>query len=223
MESEISGVGRIFPRRLLKNMRPFFLCGCLVLFLAPTETFADAKSLPGMVLIPSANSMKGFYIDKFEVTQKEFEKLMGDNSSFFRGKDLPVENVTWFEAGEYCEKSGKRLPTEMEWERAAAAGSSTKYYWGDSMDDRFAWYKGNSDKQTHPIGQKKPNRFGLYDMSGNVWEWTSSDHESSGKVLRGGSWRNSPIALRSLHRIMSLPHFRYHYVGFRCAISDSSN
>ena len=131
----------------------------------------------------------------------------------------PVENVTWDDANQFCNRSGQRLPTEWEWEKAAKAGTNTPYYWGDAMDDSFAWYRKNSSKKTHPVGSKKPNGYGLYDMAGNVWEWTASDHDAGGKVLRGGSWRNSQTSLRSAHRIMSLPLFKYHYVGFRCAQS----
>jgi len=161
-------------------------------------------------------------MDQFEVTQKDFERVMKTNTSFFKGKDRPVEKINWFEARDYCKQVGKRLPTEWEWEKAAKGGSTARYYWGGQMDGRFAWYKGNSGKQTHPVGQKKPNRYGLYDMSGNVWEWTSSDHESRGKVVRGGSWRNSAISLQSSKRIPSLPIHRFHYVGFRCAQSVST-
>jgi formylglycine-generating enzyme required for sulfatase activity len=166
--------------------------------------------------------LDAFFLDQFEVSQGEFERVTKRNLSFFKGRDRPVENVNWFEARDYCQQIGKRLPSEWEWEKAAKAGSTAKYFWGESMDDDFAWYKGNSGKQTHPVGQKKPNGYGLYDMAGNVWEWTSSDHESRGKVVRGGSWRNSPLSLQSTKRIPSLPIHRFHYVGFRCAQSVST-
>jgi len=164
-----------------------------------------------------------FFIDRYEVTQEQYAKVIGENPSFFQGSNRPVENVNWHEANAYCHKVGKRLPTEWEWEHAARAGSTTRFYWGDAMDDAYAWYKGNSNKQTHPVGAKKPNAFGLYDMSGNVWEWMASDHEHGGKVQRGGSWRNNAISQRSGHRILSNPIYRYHYVGFRCASSSKSD
>jgi formylglycine-generating enzyme required for sulfatase activity len=183
----------------------------------------------GMVRIPAGTlalakdkkqvSVDTFYIDRYEVTQEQYQKETGENPSFFKGSNRPVEKVNWDQVDAYCRRIGKRLPTEWEWEHAARAGSTSTYYWGDAMDNAYAWYKGNANKQTHTVGTKKPNAFGLYDMSGNVWEWTASDHEHGGKVQRGGSWRNNAISQRSGHRILSNPIYRYHYVGFRCARS----
>lgn len=197
---------------------------------------APAQELPkDMVLIPAGEFMAGppeqpspmhlpaFFIDMHEVTQADFKRVTGGNPAFFHGPNLPVEKVTWFEAQDYCARVNKRLPTEWEWEKAAKAGTRTRYYWGNEVDGAYAWYKENADKQTHPVGQKLPNAFGLYDMAGNVWEWTSSDYSGTvpGKVKRGGSWRNTARSLFSAKRIASLLHFRYHYVGFRCARSAS--
>jgi formylglycine-generating enzyme required for sulfatase activity len=201
----------------------------LLLFLYPLDIAISAQEQKsGMVQIPAGLlaikkmklSIDAFFIDRYEVTQKQYEKEMGDNPSFFEGSNRPVEKVTWDQAATYCRKTGNRLPTEWEWEYAARAGTSSTYYWGDAMDDAYAWHKGNSNKQTHSVGEKKPNAFGLYDMSGNVWEWTASDHEHGGKVQRGGSWRNHAVSQRSGHRILSNPIYRYHYVGFRCARSS---
>ncbi len=161
-----------------------------------------------------------FWIDQFEVTQKDFSSIMGRNPSFFKGEDRPVEKVTWYDAKIYCEKTGKRLPREWEWEKAIRSGTSTAFYWKDGDPDLYAWHKGNADKKTHPVGLKKPNALNIFDMAGNVWEWTLSDHESGGKVVRGGSWRNGVGSLKSSHRINSLPIHKFHYVGFRCAISN---
>ena len=202
----------------------------LLLFCYPVMASASEPP-PNTVIIPAGEFQAGksgasitkttdaFYIHRTEVTQDEFERTMGWNRSFFLGSGRPVDNVKWYEADEYCRKIGMRLPTEWEWEKAARAGSTTVYYWGDAMDDRYGWHKGNSDKQTHPVGKLLPNAYGLFDMLGNVWEWTASDHEVSGKVVRGGSWRNSGISLGSGHRILSLPIHKFHYVGFRCALT----
>lgn len=168
---------------------------------------------------PHTVELKAFYIDVHEVTQKEYERVTGRNPSFFKDPGRPVEKVDWFEARDYCEKTGRRLPTEWEWEKAAKAGTATHYYWDNEDAAAHAWYKENADKQTHPVGQKPPNGFGLYDMAGNVWEWTASDHENGGKVQRGGSWRNGEESLQTANRILSLPHYQYHYVGFRCALT----
>ena len=176
-----------------------------------------------MVYVPLSSSIEtdeekyGFYIDRYEVTQAEYLNVMLNNPSYFKSMDRPVEKVTWNQAVTFCEKVGKRLPTEIEWERAVRAGTNSFYYWGEQIPDRYAWYKGNANKQTHDVGEKQPNALGLYDMAGNVWEWTESDHEDGGKVVRGGSWRNGLGSLKSSHRIYSLPIHKFHYVGFRCA------
>jgi formylglycine-generating enzyme len=167
--------------------------------------------------VESKEEISGFHIDRYEVTQKEYLKVMHANPSFFQGKEKPVEKVTWHQAFVFCKKIGKRLPTEQEWERAIRAGTTSPYYWGKSPPDSYAWHKGNANKQTHDVGGKAPNSLGLYDMAGNVWEWTQSDHERSGKVARGGSWRNGVGSLKSSHRISSLPIHKFHYIGFRCA------
>lgn len=212
----------------------FYFFILIIPFIFPLKSPAEQQAegiLKDMVLVPAGEFKAGkpgslksirldaYYIDRYEVAQEKYEKAMGENRSFFKGARRPVEKVAWFEADEFCRKIGKRLPTEWEWEKAAKAGTASAYYWGDEFDQRYSWSKENSGKQSHPVGQKRPNGFGLYDMSGNVWEWTASDHESGGKVQRGGSWRSSGSSAKSAHRILSLPHFRYHYVGFRCAVS----
>jgi len=218
--------------------------------------FDGCKEQPpkGMALIPGGTFMmgsndgesdekpvhqvtvNGFYMDKTEVTQAEYERVMGTNPSYFKGcPDCPVEKVIWYDAKEYCDKVGKRLPTEAEWEYAARAGSTTKYYWGNGAPDAYAWYNGNSESKTHPVGQKQPNAWGLYDMSGNVWEWCSDWYDldysksssqnpqgpSSGeyRVLRGGLWGNLPVILRSAVRYRFAPDSRLIVSGFRCVRS----
>ena len=123
----------------------------------------------------------------------------------FRGDQQPVVAVDWKQAETYCKWTDGRLPTEAEWEYACRAGSATTYYWGDSLDEDYAWYEGNSGGRPHAVGQKRANAFGLFDMAGNVWEWCSdwySDKyystsqatdpagplDGTGRVLRGGGY-----------------------------------
>ena len=180
--------------------------------------------------------VNGFYMDTTEVTQAEYTRVMGANHSYFKGcPDCPVDSVSWDEANEYCKRVGKRLPTEAEWEYAARAGTTTKYYWGNEMSDAYAWHYGNSDDKTHPVAQKKPNGFGVYDMVGNVWEWcadwyaedyysaTVSDNPtgpSSGqkRITRGGGFGHNRegYILRCAYRNAYVPEYRNVNVGFRC-------
>jgi len=153
---------------------------------------------------------KPFYFGKYPVTQGEWEKLMGNNPSSFKGDDqLPVDTVTWNVCQEFVKKagSGMRLPTEAEWEYACRAGSTSAFYFGDKAEELgdSGWYEANSEQRTHPVGQKTPNGFGLYDMHGNIWQWCqdwygadyysrspSDDPTGPGtgefRVLRGGAW-----------------------------------
>ena len=128
----------------------------------------------------------GFYMDKYEVTQKKFEGMMGENPSRYKGDNLPAERVLWKEANGYCERKGKRLPTEAEWEKAARGDVDTIYPWGNEVEaDKAnfcdvnckAYFKAHQFddgyKTTAPVGSYPPNGYGLYDMAGNVWEWVS--------------------------------------------------
>lgn len=182
-----------------------------------------------------------FYISVYEVTQKQYKEIIGTNPSSFKGDDLPVENVSWEDAVAFCKKFSEkykvnsRLPYEAEWEYACRAGATTKYYWGDELNGDYAWYDDNSGSKTHPAGQKKPNAFGLYDMSGNVWEWcmdwysesyyvNSPSNNPGGpgggeyRVIRGGSWFNDVKSLRSFCRNYLRPGLRTHALGFRLVI-----
>jgi formylglycine-generating enzyme required for sulfatase activity len=168
----------------------------------------------------------GFWMGKYEVTQTQWEKVMGSNPSFFTWDSRPVENVSWNDTQEFLQKlnaqAGKeiyRLPTEAEWEYAARAGTETAYSFGADAArlDEYAWYKSNSGNKTHPVGLLKPNDWGFYDMYGNVTEWCQDWYESgyysqspsknpqgpsSGKyrVQRGGSWSGDPYVCRSANR-----------------------
>ncbi len=168
---------------------------------------------------------KGFYMGQFEVTQSQYEAVMGKNPSYSKGDNLPVENVSWNDAMEFCkelsEKEGKKytLPTEAQWEYACRAGTTTRYSFGESESylGDYAWYYSNSGTTTHPVGTKTPNPWDLYDMHGNVWEWCLDwydsgyyaksdkqdpvDLQSSGyRVVRGGGWSINPSYCRSAYR-----------------------
>ena len=167
-----------------------------------------------------------YYLGKYPVTQQQWEAVMGNNPSHFKGGSLPVEMVSFDDAQIFIQKlnqlSGKqnyRLPTEEEWEYACRAGSTSEYYFGDDASQlgEYAWYGGNFGQTTHPVGQKKPNGWGLYDMAGNVYEWTDSWYDSSrsDRVIRGGSCLNPAELCRSARRNISTPDRRNDYVGFR--------
>jgi formylglycine-generating enzyme required for sulfatase activity len=167
-----------------------------------------------------------FYLDKYEVTQARWEKSMDSNPSRFIGADLPVEQVNYFDAQEFVENSkGEcRLPTEAEWEYAARGGANSRYFWGNMMDSDYAWYEDSAEMKTHPVGENKPNQFGVYDMLGNVWEWTEDWYEpwyqartknnpkgpkaGDYKVIRGGGFDSSAGALRPTNRTWLHPKNR---------------
>jgi formylglycine-generating enzyme required for sulfatase activity len=189
---------------------------------------------------------KSFYLGKYEVTQEQWYTVMGNNPAKFLGRKNPVENVSWYDAQEFVRrlnaKEGHnryRLPTEAEWEYAARAGTTGAYSFGDDEGSlgRYAWYEGNSGKKTHPVGQKQPNAWGLYDMHGNVEEWvqdwygnyssssvTDPKGPSSGsdRVVRGGGWYNSAQLCRAAFRYGDSPDNRGSLGGsrgFRLALS----
>ena len=173
---------------------------------------------------------KSFYLGVYEVTQSEWQNLMGSNPSHFKGARLPVENVSWDDTQEFLGKSkGLRLPTEGEWEYACRAGTTGLRY-GDLH--QVAWYDGNSGGTTHAVGGKQSNGFGLHDMLGNVWEWCSdwygaypggSQVDPSGpssgqsRVFRGGSWGNFVRYCRASSRYDFAPADWYYILGFRVA------
>lgn len=192
---------------------------------------------------------EGFWIGKTEVTQEQWQSLMGSNPSFLKSSDsnAPVDSVSWDEAMEFCRKlteqdrtSGKlpnswkyTLPTEAQWEYACRAGSTTAFSFGDDESELgdYAWFEENSDRKTHPVGQKKPNPWGLYDMHGNVSEWcydwydeypskevtdpTGPKEQASDRVSRGGSWCNIARFCRSAGRYYWEPDLRGNFLGFR--------
>jgi formylglycine-generating enzyme required for sulfatase activity len=205
-------------------------------------------------------------MDRHEVTQAEYEKIgkieAFPNPSHFQHADLPVEQVSWPQAARFCnarsrleglqpcynedtgacdfEANGYRLPTEAEWEYACRAGTSSEYSFGGEARQLgdFAWFADNAGKKTHPVGRKKPNPWGLFDMHGNVAEWCQDLYdpnyykaspaksprgptEANENVLRGGSWKSPADALRSSFRIGEIPGFSdaclaRDAIGFRC-------
>jgi formylglycine-generating enzyme len=190
----------------------------------------------GMVLISAGEfnigestttvHLEDYYIDKTEVTQKEFKKVIGPSKFFFKGENHPAEQINWYKANEYCKKIGKRLPSELEWEKAAKGGERTKYFWGMKPDADYAWYGGDYDLGHHPVGKKKPNNFGLHDTSGNVWEWTSTKGETKSKfsgekinkrIAKGGAFNVSANLITSSNRLSLFSKNRLFNVGFRCA------
>ncbi len=136
---------------------------------------------------------KPFWISKYELTNEQWLTVMENNPSGEKGNDYPVENVSWNEATEFCRQTDFRLPREAEWEYACRGGVTTRYYWGKKMNGDYCWHSKNPGNKTQPIGEKKPNSFGLHDMSGNVWEHCDGEHgtkdenEKRYKVTRGGS------------------------------------
>jgi len=187
--------------------------------------------------------VSNFYMGKYEVTNKEYKKFNPGHSGSWSNDNYPVETVSWYEAVDYCNwlsdkeglskcysgsgdsiklditKNGYRLPTDAEWEYACRGGTTTDYYWGDDMNGDYCWYNENSGDELHPVGQKEPNSFGLYDMSGNVaeWCWDSNPTSPSGsyRVYRGGGWNNHEMLCQSGGRFSNAPDYRDNSIGFR--------
>ncbi|HPZ10541.1 MAG TPA: SUMF1/EgtB/PvdO family nonheme iron enzyme [Candidatus Eremiobacteraeota bacterium] len=197
----------------------------------------------------SIKTVSSFYIGKYEVTIKEFRCYDPDYRLWHQEPhwdNFPAGAISWYDAVDYCNclslqaglepcyiiqedkveinitRNGYRLPTEAEWEYACRAGSTTKYYWGNDVDGKYLWYSGNSNFETHPVGQKKPNKFGLYDMSGNVYEWCNdlyySDYPAepgSYRVCRGGDYLNGADSSTSFFRLSVTPYETFDGLGLR--------
>ncbi|MFQ5561368.1 MAG: formylglycine-generating enzyme family protein [Nitrospinota bacterium] len=188
-----------------------------------------------------------FYLSDHEVTQEEWTKVMGNNPSYFYscGKECPVEKVSWFEVQDYIKKVNKqrgtnyRLPTEAEWEYAARSGGKPERWAGTNDVSElidYAWYVSNSARHPHPVKGKKPNHIGLYDMTGNVWEWVqdwyseeyynskvrnnpTGPFQGTNRVIRGGGWPYQAREVRVFYRNDDSPEYRLSFVGFRLARS----
>ena len=184
-----------------------------------------------------------YYIGKYEVTQALWQAVMDNNPSWFKGDDLPIELVSWYDCQEFISKlnsiTGKtfRLPTEAEWEYAARGGKKSRgyQYSGSSNISDVAWYTDNSGSKTHAVGSKQANELGIYDMTGNVWEWCqdwydnyssslqvnpTSANSGSYRVVRGGSWSRIASFCRSSCRSGGAPDRRYGYLGLRLVLSE---
>jgi formylglycine-generating enzyme required for sulfatase activity len=233
--------------------------------LSPGKAFQDCPQCPEMVVVPAGSVKSGdpkdydkpddperssisikkdFAIGRFEVTQAQWEAVMGGNPSRNKGVNLPVEKVRYVDVLEFIAKlnakTGKqyRLPSEKEWEYAARAGSNSTYSFGDNTAElsQHAWFKDNANELTQPVGKLKPNAFGLYDMHGNVWEWTGDCNTSTYasalpdastkqmdsycyKVIRGGSVFNFPKYLSAFHKVGLTQVNSDANLGFRLALS----
>lgn len=183
-----------------------FTMGC-----SPGDNQCSGGELP-----PHAEEIRdGFWLGQTEVTQAAWKKVMNDNPSFFKSDQLPVEQVRWDQADDYCKKIGGRLPTEIQWEYAARGGAKGVRY---GALESVAWYSANSGGMTHPVGLKQPNAFGLYDTLGNVWEWTADNYGTTGqyKILRGGDWGNDPTGIRVSFRFRATTTDQSKITGLRC-------
>ena len=166
-----------------------------------------------------------YYIGETQVTQALWKAVMGDDPSYFKGENRPVEQISWEDCKEFIKQlntlTGEkfRLPKDAEWEYAAKGGRGGHgyRYSGSDTIDEVAWYDENADKGTHPVKTKKPNELGIYDMSGNVWEWCD-DSSGSNRVNRGGSWGSAATYCRVAFRNGGSPSGRYDDVGFRLAL-----
>ena len=210
-------------------------------FLMGSDEYADEKPVHEV-------AVSDYWIGTFPVTQALWKKVMlGVNPSYFKGDMHPVECVSWNDITDKFlpalnKMTGKnyRLPTEAEWEYAARGGTHWQddfKYAGSHDIDKVAWYDPNSHQKTNPVGLKTPNQLGLFDMSGNVWEWCSDWYkaysraavsnpkeatEESFRVLRGGSWHDASGACRPSHRNYTHPELNYDLLGFRLVINANN-
>jgi formylglycine-generating enzyme required for sulfatase activity len=220
-----AGSVRVNPKDGLKYLwipPGSFMMGC-----SPGDTECRPDERPAHEVVIN----RGFWLGQTPVTQAAYQRVTGSNPSNSKGNNLPVEQVTWDKARSYCQAIGGRLPTEAEWEYAARAGSTGARY--GSLAE-IAWYVSNSGLRTHEVGRKKPNGFGLYDMLGNVWQWTADWYDDRaydqagprqdpagppgavGRTLRGGSYGSYPMSVRASARLSPAGRMRDWDFGLRC-------
>jgi len=244
---------RVLPWK--KYRIPLFFAGIVLLMIVLFLT--REKADPTMILVPEGCYTMGavagdpaarkpelpahtvcletFKLDRNEVTQQDYQKIMGINPSGFVGcQNCPVEMVTWQNAHDYCAKVDKRLPSEAEWEYAARAGTSTLFPNPSGFLPEHAWFVNNSHNSTQPVRTTPANAYGVYDMQGNVWEWTAdwadiAYYSNSPKdnpvgpingqdrIVRGGAYNSQPYNLRPSTRAWTSLNERQSYIGFRCA------
>jgi len=207
--------------------------GCYEMGCGSWTSFCESDEYPVHTVC-----VDGFYIGKYEITQEQWEAVMGKNPSYFGncGDDCPVEQVSWDDVQEFIRRLNRltgqkyRLPTEAEWEYACRSGGKSEKYSGDNDLESVAWFYENSDGKTHPVGNKEPNGLGIYDMSGNVWEWVEDAYDKnaysqhshnnsstfgSGRVNRGGGWNHARRDMRCSNREYYSSDSRISYLGFR--------
>jgi formylglycine-generating enzyme required for sulfatase activity len=230
-------VGDIYKEPITEMEFVWVPSGCFMMGSDSKEAYENEKPVHEVCL-------DGFWIGKYEVTQGQWKKIMGNNPSWFKsGDNYPVETVSWNDAKDFISKLNQQskkvfsLPTEAQWEYAARSGGKNQKYAGGDDIDKFAWYNSNSGNKTHAVGTKAPNDLGIYDMSGNVWEWCEDvydekayeKHErnnpvitsgSSVRVFRGGSWLNFPRHVRAANRRRRTPDDRDNDLGFRLCLSQ---
>jgi formylglycine-generating enzyme required for sulfatase activity len=226
-------IERLLSQQFVPVSGGTFKMGCT----AEQDTSCDRDEKPVRSV-----TVSNFQISKYEITQKLWELVMDGNPSDFKGDDLPVEGVSWDDVQVFVATlnalTGKkyRLPTEAEWEYAARGGNKSKgykYSGSDNIED-VAWYGGNSGSKTRPVGIKQPNELGIYDMSGNVWEWVRDWYGSYGfsaqinpigpesgssRVIRGGSWHYNASPCRVSNRDIITPEYKFSNLGFRLVLS----
>ena len=235
-EEEAAKKAELNMEMVLVKGGAFFTMGCT------SEQRADCNDDERPIQNVSLND---YYISKYPVTQRLWKKVMGTNPSHFSGPELPVESVSWNEVQMFVKElnamTGKkyRLPTEAEWEYAARGGvkSKSQKYSGSNDLGKVAWHGNNSEQRTHDVGTKQPNELGIYDMSGNVWEWVQDwkeNYSSSQKlktnpagpnfginrVYRGCSWQDADLFCRVSRRGGSNPDFSSSFVGFRLVLAQ---
>jgi formylglycine-generating enzyme required for sulfatase activity len=240
-----------------KNEKPFHTSLGIDFVLIPAGSFMMGLSPEELLHSRYTNALpkhpvrvsRPFYMSRHEITQRQWRVVMGENPSHFKGKDRPVENITWHQVQEFIRRlnlrdhtRSYRLPTEAEWEYACRAGSVTQFCFGDDREklDRYGWYCRNSDFETHPVGKLRPNDWGLYDMHGNAAEWCQDWYEgyprtgvfrsdpsgpASGteKIIRGGAWDQAASFCRSAARSRNVTNDGSVLVGFRLAKDAAEN